>query len=152
MIDEIDKAIINELQRDGSIDMKSLRDRVNKNLGRRLSVSTIYHRNSRLLEDGVIRKSFIPDYDRVGKSTMAFIAVKFEGHDEEIFRKLSDIRGVMEVHAVGGQYDVFLKVRAGSIHEVADLVFKIRTEFDIVKATEIFIVLKSEKETPAIEL
>jgi len=146
-LDDIDRAIINELQNNPQVDMENLKNTLNHNLGRKLSISTIYHRRNKLLESGVIKECFVPDYSKVGKETLCFIAVKFEGHDDNILDSFTHIPEIMEVHAVGGQYDVFLKVRGESIQDIANLVFKIRTEHHMVKTTEIFIVLRSHKET-----
>lgn len=151
-LDEIDIALINELQLNPDIDIEELRDRINSKLNRKLSTSTIYHRRSKLLEKGILKKAYIPDYEKIGKPTLAFIAIKFDGHDDEMLRKLTEFPGVMEVHAVSGHYDVFLKVRTRNIEELANLVFRIRTENILVKSTEIFVNLRTEKETLLIEV
>jgi len=152
MLDDIDREIINELQKNPYIDMEDLRDIVNNNLNRRLSISTIYHRKGKLIEGGILKEAFIPDYNKIGKATLCFIAIKFDGHDERILEEFTKIPNVMEAHAIGGQYDVFLKVRGRDIREIANLVFRIRSDYSIVKTTEIFVVLKTEKETQSIEI
>ena len=149
-LDEIDRELINQLQNNPEIDIEELRDIINHNLNRRLSISTIYHRKNKLLDNKILRSEYAPDYLRINKATLCFIALKFEGHEENIFQQLREMNNVMEVHAVGGQYDAFLKVRGRDIHEIADLVFQIRTDYPIVKTTEIFFVLKTEKETLSI--
>jgi|GEM_PF-4784680 len=149
-LDDIDRELINQLQNNPEIDIEELRDIINHNLNRRLSISTIYHRKNKLLDNKILRSEYAPDYRIINKATLCFIALKFEGHDENIFQQLKQMNNVMEVHAIGGQYDAFLKVRGGDIHEIADLVFQIRTDYPIVKTTEIFFALKTEKETLSI--
>ncbi len=146
-LDDIDRALINELMNNPRVDMEELKNIVNGRLHRNLSISTIYQRRNKLFESGLLREVLAPDYGRVGKSTLCFIGVKFSGHDEHILEEFTKIPEVMEVHAVGGQYDVFLKVRGSDIENIANLVFRIRTDYPIVKATEIFIALRTKKET-----
>jgi len=151
-IDVIDREIINQLQDNPEIDMEELKDQINHNLNRRLSISTIYHRKSKLLENNTLRIEYAPDYMKINKGTLCFIAIKFEGHDEHIFQSFKEMNNVLEVHAIGGQYDAFLKVRAQSIQEIADFVFRIRTDYPQVKTTEIFVALKTVKETLSIRI
>lgn len=151
-MDEIDQAIVNELQENPNLTVKDLCARVNVRLRKTLSPSTVYYRKNKLVDSGVLKCTFVPNYDEIGKSTLAFIAMKLEGHDEAIFKDIARLKGVMEVHAIGGPYDGLVKLRGEDIHEIANLVFYLRSQFKLIKATETFVVLRTEKETMSLDL
>jgi len=54
---------------------------------------------------------------------VAFVLVNTElGAEKELVEELRKVDGVVEVHAVYGVYDVIVKVQAGSVDELKEIV------------------------------
>lgn len=120
-VDELDRRLIRELQRDGRVAIAEL--------ARRLDVArtTVQDRLKGLEERGVVR-GYVPvlDHAKLGNPVTAIILVGFEGGhrvgQKELARRMVDIEGVEEVHLISGEWDIVLKVRAPSIEGVGELV------------------------------
>lgn len=107
--DEIDDAILAELQADGRLSNADLARRVG------LSPAGTHARVRRLERDGVIAKYVaLLDRELAGFDLLCFISVglRAHGHDDvERFRTaVADAPEVLEVHHVTGEYDYVLRV------------------------------------------
>jgi len=105
-LDEIDKRIISELQKNSRISFTEIGKRLN------LSETAIRNRVNVLTKSGVIKKFTVQlDFDKIGKSIMAIIGVKVGG---EVMRtvasKLSDMNEIAEIYTMTGEYDIILKI------------------------------------------
>ncbi|MCS7142648.1 MAG: Lrp/AsnC family transcriptional regulator [Aigarchaeota archaeon] len=124
--DELDKKIIDTLKRDARTPVAQI--------AKSLSVprTTVQERINRLCEKGVI-KSFtvVTDYEKLGRSATAFVLVSFmpgmERSQREVAVEIAALENVQEVYLISGDWDILVKVRAGSISEIGRLVIdKIR--------------------------
>lgn len=92
--------------------------------------ATISERLARLVEGGVITGFHAHlDYRRLGYPILAFVGVQIDQSrlGVEIFEALGAIVEVEEIHAVTGQVDLLLKMRARSTeHLMEALVFKVQ--------------------------
>ena len=109
MLDELDKALLRELQTDGRL--------TNVELARRISLSppATLTRLKRLEKDGYIRNyAAIVDREKAGYDLLCFIHIGMQTHQfeqVENFRKLvQDMPEVLECHHITGEYDYLLKV------------------------------------------
>ena len=109
MLDELDKALLRELQTDGRL--------TNVELARRISLSppATLTRLKRLEKDGYIRNyAAIVDREKAGYDLLCFIQIGMQTHQfeqVENFRKLvQDMPEVLECHHITGEYDYLLKV------------------------------------------
>lgn len=107
--DEIDDAILRELQVDGRLSNADLARRIG------LSQAATHGRVRRLERDGVIdRYVALVDRERAGYDLLCFVSVglRAHGHDEvERFRDaVTAAPEVLEVHHVTGEYDYVLRV------------------------------------------
>ena len=120
MIDEKDHKILDELMEDAR---KSVVD-ISNDLG--IPRATVQERIQRLKQSGVIRKFVaIPDYSLLGRPVTAIILVSFMPgtvSQRELGQQISHLPGVDEVHLITGEWDIMLKVRAGSMDELGKLV------------------------------
>lgn len=121
MLDSKDERILEELLRDGRRSVVEIADSLN------LPRATVQERVKRMVESGVIRRfAAIPDYSKIGKQVMAYIFVTFSNEGGLSQRKLAEeisrIPGVYEVSVISGEWDMLLKVRAGSVEEIGRLV------------------------------
>ena len=120
MIDAKDHRILDELMQDAR---KPVVD-ISNDLG--IPRATVQERIQRMKARGVIRKFVaIPDYSFLGRSVTAFIFVSFMPgtvSQRELGVQISRLPRVDEVHLITGEWDIMLKVRAGSMDELGKLV------------------------------
>lgn len=120
-LDEVDRALIEELRLDGR--------RPVADLARRLDMprTTVQHRLDRLLAEGVIER-FEPvlDHDKLGRPVTAWILVAFQPgpgiSQKRLAGRILDLPGVAEVHLISGEWDLLTKVHGESIESIGDLV------------------------------
>jgi Lrp/AsnC family transcriptional regulator, leucine-responsive regulatory protein len=108
-IDDVDRKILSELQRDGRMSNVELAERVN------LSPSPCLRRLKRLEEDGLIAGySAVLDRRKVGLGLTVFVELKIEGHSTKTATRLERVFGAMEevvaCHIVSGPADFLLEV------------------------------------------
>ncbi|HSF91550.1 MAG TPA: Lrp/AsnC family transcriptional regulator [Paracoccaceae bacterium] len=110
-LDDKDRAILRELQRDGSLNAKELGEQIG------LSQPAAWRRVKRLEEIGVIKgRSVILDREKLGFDVVVFLGVKLAAKGrvglEDFERAVSSIPEVQLVQHVLGVYDYRLKVVA----------------------------------------
>ncbi|MEU8240828.1 Lrp/AsnC family transcriptional regulator [Actinoplanes missouriensis] len=121
MLDDIDRRILLELQRDGRISNQELADRVG------LSPSPCLRRVRILEEAGVIAGyRAVIDQEAVGLPITAFVRITLESHGQEIVERVeAEIRGVAEIveaYLLAGDQDYLLKITVGSFASYEDFV------------------------------
>ena len=146
MLDPKDEKILRLLVSDGR---KSVVE-ISKELD--LPRATVQERVKRLVDSGAIRRFVaIPDYAMIGKQVTAYIFVSFRSEGSVSQRNLAEevsrIPGVYEVAVISGEWDILLKVRAGSVEEIGKLVVdKLRATKGVEK-TETCVAFQSIKES-----
>ena len=121
MLDEKDEQILRELVKYGRKPVVEISD------DPEIPRATVQERLKRLTESGVIRKFVaVPDYSKIGKQVTAYVFVTFRSGENVSQRSLAEgiskIPGVYEASVISGEWDIVLKVRAGSVEEVGTLV------------------------------
>lgn len=119
-LDELDRRILDEVQRDARLTNAELAERV------ALSPSPCWRRLRKLEESGVIRgyhAQLAPA--SLGWGVMAFVQVMLESHrvelGEQFEREVSRIPEVLCCHNVSGQYDFLLQVVAKDLESFGEL-------------------------------
>jgi Lrp/AsnC family leucine-responsive transcriptional regulator len=108
-LDDIDRAILRELQNEGRLSNTELADRVG------LSPSPCWQRVKRLEESGFIEGYVaVLNQKLLGMPDTVVIEVTLEKHDDEVLerfgRALTDLPEVLEAYLTTGEYDYFIKV------------------------------------------
>lgn len=108
-LDELDKKIVRELQKDARLSNTDLAERVG------LSASPCWQRVKRLQEDGYIEGYVaVLDQKKIGLPDTVMIEVTLDRHDDQVFdkfaRALSVLPEVLEIYMTTGHYDYFVKV------------------------------------------
>lgn len=118
-LDQIDRAIITELTRDGRLSVAALAERVH------ISRAHCYSRLNRLQDDGVITGfSATVDPVKAGLGASAHVTLKLRQHNwREMKARLLAIPEVWHVSLVGGNMDVVLLVRAKDNADLRRVVF-----------------------------
>lgn len=108
-MDEIDKKILNALQKNAKLNMKELADELN------ISRSPLYERVKRLEEKGYISHySAILNKIKIGNPLTVFCKIGIQMCDHEnytrIIQELLKLDEVTECYSVAGDYELFIKV------------------------------------------
>lgn len=142
-LDDVSKAIIEQLQQDGRRSYAA----IGKEVG--LSEAAVRQRVQRLVEGGVMQVVAVTDPLELGFARQAMIGVKVAGPIESVADQIADIDEVDYVVVTAGSYDLLVEVVAESDEHLLSLVSgRIRT-IDGVGATETFMYLNLRKQTYA---
>jgi DNA-binding Lrp family transcriptional regulator len=135
-LDEVDRAIIAALLRDGRISVRALAERVH------ISRANAYARLSRLTDEGVITGFTIElAPQKAGLATSAYVSVTIEQNAwRAVSAGLRDIPYVEHFAMVGGDYDVLVLVRAPDNAALRHVVLERIQDVPGVRATRTWLV------------
>ncbi|MEM0350208.1 MAG: Lrp/AsnC family transcriptional regulator [Archaeoglobaceae archaeon] len=146
-IDEIDLAILRELQEDARKSLKEIAEKVG------VAEGTVYNRINKMKNLGIIKK-FIPviDYPMLGYDITAVIGITAEGGQiVEIEEEIAKERNVTAVYDVTGDFDILVVAKFENREKLNEFVKKLLS-MKSVKKTYTMLVLNVVKETHSIEL
>jgi len=146
-IDELDRRILAELQRD----CKAPLAQVGKSVG--LSAPSVMERIRKLEQAGVIKGYHaVIDSRAVGLDVTAFIGVSTSPHGIDKFEsQLSDFEQVLECHHVTGSHTMLLKIKTENTQALEQLISRLRL-VDGVLRTETLVVLSTRLERTEVPL
>ncbi len=140
-LDDVSKAIIEQLQQDGRRSYAA----IGKVVG--LSEAAVRQRVQRLIDGGVMQVVAVTDPLELGFARQAMVGIRVTGPLEPVADALAALDEVDYVVVTAGTYDLLAEVVAESDdHLLALISGKIRT-IDGVHATETFMYLKLRKQT-----
>ncbi len=143
LLDDVNKKIIELLQRDGRTSYAGLAKVVG------LSEAAVRQRVQRLLDHGVMQIVAVTDPLTLGFARQVMVGLKVEGDLRSVAASLADIPEVDYVVICAGAYDLLVElVCTNDDHLLTLLNDKIRT-VPGVTGTETFVYLKLEKQTYA---
>ena len=142
-LDDINKRIIEHLQRDGRMSYATLA----KTIG--LSEAAVRQRVQRLLDGGLMQIVAVTDPLTLGFARQAMVGVKVTGDLRAVADELATIPEVDYVVVCAGGYDLLVELVCTDDEHLLDLLNdKIRTVKGVA-ATETFMYLKLAKQTYA---
>jgi Lrp/AsnC family transcriptional regulator for asnA, asnC and gidA len=141
VLDDVSKAIIEELQQDGRRSYAA----IGKVVG--LSEAAVRQRVQRLIDNGVMQVVAVTDPLELGFARQAMIGIRVKGELDRIADDLAELEEVDYVVVTAGSYDLLVEVVCESdealLHVLSN---KIRT-IPGVESTETFMYLKLRKQT-----
>jgi Lrp/AsnC family transcriptional regulator, regulator for asnA, asnC and gidA len=140
-LDEINRAIITELQIDGRRSYTAIAEKV------KLSEAAVRQRVQRLTDDGVIQVVAVTDPMRLGFRRVAMIAMRTVGDSTELAEKLSRVPEVSYVVLAGGTYDLLAEVVCEDDDHLIEVINKTIRGFPGIRETETFTYLRLYKES-----
>ncbi|MBT3337397.1 MAG: Lrp/AsnC family transcriptional regulator [Anaerolineae bacterium] len=151
MLDELDKKILQALQKDARISNTELARRVN------LSPPATHARVRRLEKDGFIRSyTTVVDRQKAGYDLLCFISVSLQLHETEqvtgFLKIIAEMPEVLECHHVTGEYDYLLKVVTRNTEGLEDFLMNRLTPVSGVARIHTNLVLREAKSTSEIPL
>jgi len=141
VLDDVSKAIIEELQQDGRRSYAA----IGKVVG--LSEAAVRQRVQRLIDHGVMQVVAVTDPLQLGFARQAMIGIRTRGELEAVADKIAELDEVDYVVVTAGSYDLLVEVVCESDEALLHvLAHKIRSIEDVV-STETFMYLKLRKQT-----
>jgi Lrp/AsnC family transcriptional regulator for asnA, asnC and gidA len=140
VLDDVDRAIIVELQHDGRLPYTRLGAAVG------LSEAAARQRVQRLLDTGVMQVVAVTDPLSLGMGRMAMIGVRAEGDLDAVGERLGDLEDVEYLVVVAGSFDFLLEVVVEDDEALLDAMNRVRAVAG-VRETETFLYLKLAKQT-----
>lgn len=119
-VDQIDRRILEALQKDGRMTNADLAEHVN------LSASACHRRVQRLEKDGVIAGYVaLLNPRKMGRRTTVFVEITLSGQADEVLdafeRAVARVPDVLECHLMAGSADYLLKVVAADTDDFAQI-------------------------------
>ena len=139
-LDPVDRAIIEQLQRDGRVPYTRLGAAVG------LSEAAARHRVQRLLDAGVMQVVAVTNPLSIGYRRMAMIGVRTQGPSDSIAEALQAMPDIDYLVITAGSFDLLCEVVMSNDADLLDLTNRIRKVPGVV-STESFIYLDLVKQT-----
>jgi Lrp/AsnC family transcriptional regulator for asnA, asnC and gidA len=141
MLDDVNKAIINQLQSDGRRSYAAIATAVG------LSEAAVRQRVQRLLDAGVMQVVAVTDPMQVGFARQAMIGVNAEGDLRDVADKLSALPEVDYVVITAGSFDILVEVVCEDDEHLLSLLNDSIRSVPGVRNTETFVYLRLAKQT-----
>ncbi len=144
-----DRRILRELQRDASLSLAALSERVG------MAQSTVWRRINDLEAGGVIRgRIALVDPAKVGAKLCVLALVILEDHSEDAVAEFSRMVAahpeILECHKISGSADYMLKIRAADVEEYEAFQTRYLLRNPWVRSVQSSFVLKEVKATTEI--
>ena len=139
-LDDVSKAIIEQLQTDGRTSYATIA----KSVG--LSDAAVRVRVQRLLENDVMQIVAVTDPLQLGFTRQAMIGIKADGDTQLVAKRLADMHEVTYVVTTAGSFDLIIEVVCADDDELLDLVSRQLRLLPGVVSTETFVYLKLNKQ------
>jgi Lrp/AsnC family transcriptional regulator for asnA, asnC and gidA len=140
-LDEVSKAIIEELQQDGRRSYAA----IGKVVG--LSEAAVRQRVQRLIDSGVMQVVAVTDPLQLGFARQAMIGIRAQGDLGPIADALADMDEVDYVVITAGSFDLLVEVVCESDEHLLEVLSTRIRAIEHVLSTETFMYLKLRKQT-----
>jgi len=140
-LDEIDYKILETLRRDARTPFTE----VGRDLG--ISDATVHVRVNKMMDAGIIKRyTIVVDEEALGRKVHGFVLINVNpGSLEEVANQLVKNERVSAVYEIHGPNDLIVKVEAGDLDEMRNLVLEVR-EIPNLTTSELITVFKVWKE------
>jgi Lrp/AsnC family transcriptional regulator for asnA, asnC and gidA len=141
LLDEVNKAIIEQLQSDGRQSYGSIAQAVG------LSEAAVRQRVQRLRESGVIQIVAVTDPLQVGFNRQAMVGICVDGDVRRVAEKLAAVREIDYVVHCAGSYDLLVELVCEDDDHLLDVLNTAIRSIPGVRSTETFMYLRLVKQT-----
>jgi Lrp/AsnC family transcriptional regulator, regulator for asnA, asnC and gidA len=140
-LDDVSKAIIEQLQQDGRRSYAA----IGKVVG--LSEAAVRQRVQRLIDGGVMQIVAVTDPLELGFARQAMIGINVEGRLEPIADQLAGMEEVEYVVITAGSFDILIEAVCESDEHLLEVLSNRIRSIEGVRTTETFVYLKLRKQT-----
>lgn len=141
VLDEVDKAIIRELQVDGRMPYARLGPKVG------LSQAAVRQRVHRLTGSGVIQVVAVTDPLMLGFTLQAMVGIRATGDLRELARRLAKVPEIDYVVVTSGRFDILVEVVCAGHEELFELLNDEVRRLEGVLVAEAFTYVHLEKQS-----
>jgi Lrp/AsnC family transcriptional regulator for asnA, asnC and gidA len=141
VLDDIDRRIIEQLQKDGRKPYTQMAPAVG------LSEAAVRQRVQRLIDAGVMQIVAVTDPRLLGFSRQAMIGLKVEGDTRLVAEAVAEFREVEYVVLTAGALDMLIEVIVEDDEHLLDLLNEKIRKIEGVRTTETYIYLRVHKES-----
>jgi Lrp/AsnC family transcriptional regulator for asnA, asnC and gidA len=141
VLDDVSKAIIEQLQEDGRRPYAT----IGKAVG--LSEAAVRQRVSKLLETGVMQIVAVTDPLQVGFNREAMIGIEVDGDMEAVADVLSEMDEISYIILTAGSFDIILEVVCEDDEALLEVINRQIRAIPGVRRTETFMYLKLRKQS-----
>jgi Lrp/AsnC family transcriptional regulator for asnA, asnC and gidA len=141
LLDEVSKAIIEQLQQDGRRSYAA----IGKVVG--LSEAAVRQRVQRLIDAGVMQVVAVTDPLELGFARQAMVGIRVRGPLDVVADALVELSEVDYVVITAGSYDLLVEVVCESDDHLLELISNRMRTIDGVVSTETFMYLQLRKQT-----
>ncbi|OGP50232.1 MAG: hypothetical protein A2Y79_07955 [Deltaproteobacteria bacterium RBG_13_43_22] len=139
-IDKIDEVLILELQKDGRCSYTTMANAA------KISLSTVYRRVKRLVDDEIIEISGIVDYDKLGLVAHAIIGLDVDlGKIDSVCEKLANIPNVSYVGSSFGRFDIIFYIHFSSPKMLSKFIKTELSKMEGILDSEAFLIADIKK-------
>lgn len=139
-LDDVSKAIIEQLQEDGRQSYATIAKQVG------LSEAAVRQRVQRLLDAGVMQIVAVTDPLQVGFRRQALIGIRVDGDLTPVAEALTEMPAVDYVVTTAGSFDILAEVVCEDDDQLLELLTKGVRTLPGVQSTETFVYLKLNKQ------
>lgn len=140
-LDDVSKAIIEQLQQDGRRSYAA----IGKVVG--LSEAAVRQRVQRLIDGGVMQVVAVTDPLELGFARQAMVGVRVTGRLEPVADAIAEIAEVDYVVITAGSFDLLVEVVAESDEHLLEVISGRIRDIEGVLSTETFMYLRLHKQT-----
>lgn len=141
VLDDVAKAIIEQLQQDGRRSYAA----IGKEVG--LSEAAVRQRVQRLIDSGVMQVVAVTDPLQLGFARQAMVGLEVSGPLDPVAEALAEMDEVDYVVITAGTYDILAEVVCESDERLLELISEKIRRIEGVARTETFMYLKLRKQT-----
>ncbi|WP_018502261.1 Lrp/AsnC family transcriptional regulator [Parafrankia discariae] len=141
LLDDINKAIIEQLQQDGRRSYAAMATAVG------LSEAAVRQRVQRLLDAGIMQIVAVTDPLRVGFRREAMVGVRVSGDTRQVAETLAQLPEVDYVVLTAGTFDILIELVAEDDEHLLSLINDHIRALPQVRETETFVYLRLVKQT-----
>lgn len=141
VLDDVAKAIIEQLQQDGRRSYAA----IGKEVG--LSEAAVRQRVQRLIESGVMQVVAVTDPLQLGFARQAMVGIEVAGPLDPVAEALAAMDEVDYVVITAGAYDILAEIVCESDERLLELISEKIRRIEGVSRTETFMYLKLRKQT-----
>ena len=141
VLDEVNRAIIEELQQDGRRPYGTIAEAVG------LSEAAVRQRVQKLRDAGVVQVVAVTDPLQIGFRSQAMVGIRTEGDVREVAERLAAVEDIDYVVLCAGSFDLLVELVCEDDDAILELLNGVIRRIPGVRETETFMYLKLTKQT-----
>jgi Lrp/AsnC family transcriptional regulator for asnA, asnC and gidA len=141
LLDDVNKANVEQLQQDGRRTYGSIADAVG------LSEAAVRQRVQKMREAGIMQIVAVTDPLQVGFRSQAMVGIRADGDARDVADALAAVDDIDYVVMVAGEYDILVELVCEDEDRLLELLNGVIRRIPGVRETEMFMYLKLKKQT-----